>query len=78
MEKKDKTLTNKHWFIIGIATGFLLSIFVKGTGTNSGSEFYGSEFVEVARKAARGIGTNSGSKFYSDKYIAAKFKQDKM
>lgn len=60
-------------FLLGVSVGgFLGFIFAasrNGIASNSGSEFYGSEFAELLKTSGSGIGNNNGSKFYSDAYI---------
>ena len=79
-------MKKSHLFALGILagglTGFLLGFFLSaaknGIGSNSGSEFYGSEYTNLLlSNSGKGLGNNSGSKFYSDTYIKEKFKQER-
>ena len=55
--------------IIGAIVGFSASMFRFGVGSNSGNEYFGSDFAGIGEKEQKGIGNDSGNKYYSDEYI---------
>ena len=55
--------------LCGLAIGQACMVMMSGAGSNSGSEFYGSEYTDLLRGGSKGMGCNSGSKFFGDLYI---------
>lgn len=66
-------MKKSNLFLLGVTVGgllgFLFFVSRNGIASNSGSEFYGSEFAKVLKSSGRGISNNNGSKFYGDTYI---------
>lgn len=58
--------------LVALISAALVLLAKKGFGNNGGAEFYGSEFIEIAKEKG-GFGNNGGAKFYSDAYIKEKF-----
>lgn len=67
-------------FTFGMAIGTFIGICMSraGFGNNSGSEFWGDEYIDIVKDSHGGFGNNSGSKFYSNTYIKNRFNVEQL